>query len=289
MSARLAAVLLTGALAAVLAACAAVPPPAWQQQLRGDTLLLLGEVHDNGEQHRLRVAALRRAVAAGWRPAIVMEQFDREQQPAIERARRERPGDAGHVIEAATGASAAGPGGWDWALYRPFVALALEYRLPLVAANLSNADTARIVRGGLGSVFSAAELASLGLDRPVADEWQAAQEREIDRGHCGALPRAVWPRMAAAQFARDAVMARALLDHPASGAVLIAGNGHARRDLGVPRWLGSAAERAVSVGYLEVGDETPPASTFDAVVRTPAAARADPCAAFRSAPARQVP
>ncbi len=244
--------------------------------MRGDAVVLLGEVHDNAEQHRLRLEALQRAFAAGWRPAIVMEQFDRERQADIERARRERPGDAQHVIDEAAPAR---PGGWNWDFYRPYVALALQYDVPLVAANLSNADTVRIVHGGYAAVFDAKTIAALGLDRPIDAAWQSAQEREIDAGHCHALPPEVWPRMARAQFARDAVMAQTLAAHAGSGAVLLAGNGHVRRDFGVPRWLALDPRRVLAVGFLEEGNEVAP-SAFDAVVRTAPAPRADPCERF---------
>ena len=262
-------------LAAFLVACSTAPSPApWQSRLHGDAIVLLGEVHDNAGLHRLRLDALRRAFAAGWRPAIVMEQFDRERQVDIDRARRERPNDAQHVIDVAGG------GGWDWRFYRPVVELALTYDVPLIAANLSNADTTKVVRSGTAAVFDGAVVAALGLDRDIAADWQQAQEHEIDLGHCGALPVQLWPRMARAQFARDAVMAQAMRAHEARGVVLLAGNGHARRDLGVPRWLdrGSESGRIVAIGFVEDGDDATPAIAFDAFVRAAAAERADPCA-----------
>jgi uncharacterized iron-regulated protein len=269
-------------LAVLLCACTTTAPPrGWDDRLRGDAVVLLGEVHDNAEQHRLRLEALQRAFASGWRPAIAMEQFDREHQADIDRARRERPGDAQHVIDAATPPGSRAGGGWNWAFYRPFVELALRYDVPLIAANLSNADTAKTVRGGYAAVFSAAEIAALGLDLLVAPEVQAAQEREIDIGHCHALPRSVWPRMAQAQFARDALMAEVLRrSAQAGGVVLLAGNGHVRRDIGVPRWLGDVKDRTFAVGYLEITDDSTPITAFDAVVRTAPAERADPCAEF---------
>jgi uncharacterized iron-regulated protein len=254
-------------------------PPSWALSLPRHDLVLLGEVHDNAEQHRLRLALLRRAFAAGWRPAIAMEQFDREHQPDIERARRARPRDAQYLIDEATPSGAAN-GGWNWAFYRPYVALALEYEVPLLAANLSNADTAKVVRVGYAAVFDVPTLAALRLDRPVAPEWQAAQEEEIDAGHCHQLPRSAWAAMARAQFARDAVMAAVLRDHASRGVVLLAGNGHVRRDFGVPRWLDAPLQaRAFTVGYLEAGDSSHEGS-FDAVVQTAAAERSDPCADF---------
>ena len=267
-------------LAALLPACTTTPPrDALDHRLRGDAVVLLGEVHDNAQQHQLRLAALRRAFESGWRPAIAMEQFDREHQADIERARRERPADAQHVIELAAPSASRSGGGWNWAFYKPFVELALRYDVPLIAANLSNADTARIARGGYAAVFSDAEIAALGLDAPAAAEVQAAQEREIDLGHCHLLPRSMWPRMAQAQFARDAVMAD-LLRRSArgGGVVLLAGNGHVRRDIGVPRRLGDVKDKAFAVGYLENTDDSTPVDAFDAVVRTPPAQRDDPCA-----------
>jgi uncharacterized iron-regulated protein len=263
-------------LALVLAACATAPERfGWEARLHGDSVVLLGEVHDNGEQHRLRLAVLQRAFAAGWRPAIVMEQFDRDRQADIERARRERPRDAQHVIDLAAPAAS----GWNWEWYRPFVALALEHGVPLIAANVSSADATRIVHDGYAAVFDAAGIAALGLDRPIEAAVRSAQEHEIDIGHCGALPADAWPRMARAQYARDAVMAHALTAHAEHGAVLLAGDGHVRRDIGVPRWLAIDPRRVLAIGFLESDSATPEAA-FDAVVRTAAAPRDDPCARF---------
>src|SRR6185436_11919123 len=106
----------------------------------------------------------------------------------------------------------------------PYVSLALDHDLPLIAANLSNADAAKVARGGYAAVFDATRIAALRLDQPIAPDWQAAQEREIDAGHCHMLPQRVWPLMARAQFARDAVMASVLREHAPRGAVLLAGN-----------------------------------------------------------------
>jgi uncharacterized iron-regulated protein len=275
-------------LAVLCGACAEPAPVAdWESRLQGDTIVLLGEVHDNAQQHRLRLEVLRRAFAAGWRPTMAMEQFDRERQPDIDRARLERPGDAQHVIDRAAPAGPRPAAGWNWDFYRPFVALALQYDVPLIAANLSNADTAKIARGGLAAVFDVATVAALGLDRPIASDWQSAQEREIDAGHCRSLPPTVWPRLARAQFARDAVMADVLRQHIQGGVVLLAGNGHVRRDLGVPRWLGAERRRVLTVGFLEHDDESMPVSAFDAVIRTDVAQRSDPCAAFKARTSRR--
>ena len=270
---------LLGALALPrLAGCAAVAgaaAPPWQARLRGDTIALLGEVHDNPTLHRLRAEALRRAVEAGWRPVLVMEQFDIDRQDDIERGRREHPRDARALI-----AAAGAPRGWDWAYYEPLVALALAHDLPLVAGNLSRTAATRVMREGPAAVLGEARARALGLLDPVDPALLAAQERAIDLGHCGALPGALLPAMARAQFARDAVMAGLLREHAGGGAVLLAGDGHVRRDLGVPRWLGGVApERLLSVGFVETGQ---PAldGRYDALVVAAPPKRDDPCRDF---------
>jgi uncharacterized iron-regulated protein len=237
---------------------------------------MLGEVHDSAEQHHLRLERLRQAFAEGWRPAIAMEQFDREQQEDIERARRERPKDVQYLLDLAAPRDTKG-GNWNWKFYRPFVALALEYDVPLVAVNLSRADAGKIVKNGYSAIFDADTLMSLGLNEPIAPDWESAQEREIEVGHCHQLPPSILPAMARAQFARDAVMAAAVKANAGLGLVLLAGDGHVRRDIGVPRWLSQPLRsRVFSVGYLEKGN-TSSAEAFDAVVITAAASRSDPC------------
>lgn len=267
-----------------LSGCAALrPAPApWEARLRGPAVVLLGETHDNAALHRLRLAALRRALATGWRPAIAMEQFDTDRQDDIARARRDKPHDARHLIAQASPHAA----GWDWDFYRPVVELALAHDLALIAANLSREKAARLVRADYAAVLGADRAHELGLDRPLAPDLLSGQQHEVDVGHCGALPAQLLPGMARAQIARDAVMAERLLHHAERGVVLLAGNGHVRRDLGVPRWLtGLAPQRVLAVGYLEEdgapGGVPHAAQRFDAVVVAPAAPRADPCASLR--------
>jgi uncharacterized iron-regulated protein len=281
-------------LGASLAGCATTPlPPGTRVAAEPDALadviaqvpvVLLGEVHDNATQHTLRAEALARRVAAGARPALAFEQFDRERQADIDRARRERPRDADHLI-----ATAGGPG-WDWPLYRPFIVLALENDLPIVAANLSRADASRVIRAGLSAVFDAPTRASLGLDA-LTPSLLDAHRREVDDGHCGLMPTAMLEPMARAQIARDAALALAITPHAGRGVVLLTGNGHARRDLGVVRWLPPALRaQTLAIGLLEpAGLAATPRDAFDRVVETPGAARGDPCAALKARMAPAAP
>lgn len=246
--------------------------------LRSQPIVLLGEVHDNAAQHALRARALRALVEGGVRPALLMEQFDRERQAELDRVLATPGASADDVIAAAAPDSAAMQG-WAWQLYRPYVALALEYRLPIVAANVSRADTRRVVQSGL---------ATLGFDAAVPADIESVQASAIVEGHCGAIDAAQAHRMVGAQIARDQFMARMVEAHAAQGAVLLAGNGHVRSDVGVPRWLSAATrERSVAIGLLEEGDAS--AAAYAIALFTPPQPRADPCAGMRaSAPAAKL-
>lgn len=250
-------------------------PEALVQAIGERRVVLLGEVHDNASQHALRAAAVRQLVLQGARPALAFEQFDRERQADIERARRERPRDADYVI-----AQAKGGDDWPWEAYRPFVALALEYDLPIVAANLSRRDAMKVAIDGWPALFDANMRKELRLDALPAD-FRHKHEDAIAEGHCDLLPADALPARARAQIARDVVMAQALRPYVDRGVVLLAGNGHVRNDIGVPFWLGAAERRAaVSIGLLErASDGSPPESpdAFDAYVITAPAARPDPC------------
>lgn len=243
-------------------------PASLARAMQDKRIVILGEVHDNGVQHALRVAALRELIATGARPALAFEQLDREQQGAIERARRERPRDAAYLVLQAKGAPS-----WDWKLYRPFVELALEYDLPVVAANLSRSEAMKIASAAAGAAAPALPAAFL-----------AGHEASIAKGHCDLLPPEALPGMARAQIARDRALAEAVRPYADRGVVLLTGNGHARIDLGVPHWL-TADERArsISIGILERDADaaSEPADRFDAYVITAAATRADPCADLR--------
>jgi uncharacterized iron-regulated protein len=267
------------------AALANAPPAGLTEQalareMARRPVVLLGEVHDNRAQHAIRAAALRRLLEDGSRPAIAFEQFDRERQADIDRARREAPPPgrtpAEHLIEQAKPAR-----GWDWSLYRPFVELALEFDLPIVAANLSRADAMRVATQGFAAVFDEGTRRRAALDAlPAA--LVAAHERAVDDGHCNRMPADALPAMARAQIARDFALAEAIRPHFARGVVLLTGNGHARTDIGVPFFLSdSERARTIAIGLLEEDKaEADWRSRFDVAFSTPAQPREDPCASL---------
>lgn len=270
---RLRTLLLPLSLLALLATTACRHAPPANANPNAPRILLLGEVHDSAVGHAARAALLRKELEAGWRPAIAMEQFDTDAQPTLDAAMRECA-DAGCVIARAAPPKA----GWTWAYYEPVIALALQYKLPLYAANLSRGDASKVVKDGFAAALPAGLITRYRLDALLA-QVLAAQEEEVRGSHCGALPEALVAPMAKAQIARDVVMAETLRTHADRGVVLIAGNGHVRRDIAVPFWLRQQGLPARTVGFLE---PTSDAAAFDAMERIPATVRPDPCAGFKA-------
>ena len=270
-------------LALLCAALLPLPGCSTATRAAGPAVLLLGEVHDNAAQHALRLQRLQALLAGGARPALLMEQFDRERQADINHLLQSVPAmDAGGAARDAPVDALVRLGrqdnsaGWDWPLYRPYLHLALQYHLPIVAANVSRADARLVMQQGL---------AAQGFDATVPADIQTAQAQAILQSHCGQVDAALAGRMALAQVARDQFMARSISAQAGRGVLLLAGNGHVRKDVGVPRWLPSGLQaRSQAVGYLETGD--PSAAAFDAVVFTAAQPRGDRCAGTVVPPAR---
>lgn len=235
--------------------------------------VLIGETHDNSVHHLQQLAALEAIARTGQRRAIAMEQFDSEHQPALEAAQSgaadaERLADAGRFDRE----------GWNWRLYQPLVEFAVSRGWPVLAANLSRAEAR--TAGAASSTLP-----------PPESGLKAALEREMVDGHCGNKPDAkTLSFMVTTQRERDARMAEVLKAAPAGRTVLIAGNGHVRRDRGVPLYLGDADAVVIgqvevrpgmerSEAYLDGGFAT--ARSYDYVWFTPRATREDPCARFR--------
>jgi uncharacterized iron-regulated protein len=265
---------LAASLMGLLGGCAQQPPSA-----AAPDFLLLGEIHDNAEHHRLRAERLAALLADGKPTAVVFEQIPASRNEAVQAQQRQAPRDVDALIDAGQ----LDKRNWGWPLHKPLFDASLAGDARVLGANLERDDLRRLMREG--DAGWPAQALALAQRTPWSGAQQQAQLKAIDEGHCGALPQAMHEPMARAQRARDATMARVMLAARESGAervVLIAGNGHVDRELGVPRYLeaaGIAPSRIRAVGYLEagaVGQER-----YDERVVTAAAEREDPCKQFK--------
>src|SRR5207237_10514850 len=98
----------------------------------------------------------------------------------------------------------------------------------------------RVAIDGWPAIFDARMRDELKLDSLPAD-FRRKYEDAIAAGHCNLLRSEELPARTRAQIARDIIMARMIRPYVDRGVVLLAGNGHVRRDIGVPFWLSAAA------------------------------------------------
>ena len=269
------------------------PPPVLFRLSLPPGIVLLGEVHDNPDHHRLRAWLIAEALRsrADHRPAVVFEHIRADQQPALDRfaaLRAEGKNTARDLLRLLE---------WDksgWppeAIYEPLFEAVVAARLPILAGNTTRDRIKAVARQGLAAL-AAVERAELWLDHPQPAPLSEALNKELAESHCGALPPQAIPGMAAAQRYRDAHLAGALLraEKLHGSAILIAGNGHVRGDRGVPWHIRQRQPDAkvTTVLFLEVeeGKSDPAAylprypdgkAAVDLVIFTPRAERGDPC------------
>ena len=127
------------------------------------------------------------------------------------------------------------------------------------------------------------DAANFGLATPLPDDERTVREADQQAAHCGALPDNLLPAMVDIQRLRDATLARAALrafEAVGGPVVVVTGNGHARRDRGVPIYLQQAAPdlKIFALGQSEAGQVN---GTFDMVLSAPEVSRPDPCGAFK--------
>ena len=254
-------------------------------RLRAARYVLLGEIHDDAQHHQLRAALLRALLADGRPTWVVFEQIDRQHNAAVAAAPRD--------TEAVVTAGQLDRKGWKWPLHRPLFDAALAGGATVLGGNLSRGEARSVVRGGVAQApVEFQRWLSVPDDSSVAppSAWTPAQDaelrRQVDLGHCSALPPAMIAPMALAQRARDAALAAALRSAPPGvRVVLIAGNGHVRRDIGVPHYLAEArADDIISIGFLERGSDGQAVADgpYDETWFTAPVERPDPCASFRA-------
>ena len=234
--------------------------------------VLLGEIHDNPRHHALRAQLLREPALK--QRNLVVEYLDAGQVVGAGDKLLPRLEQAGFDAT-----------GWQWPLHQPLFAAALDQGMAVYGGNLPR-DQSRAVFKSRGNNLGAA-LQALLLHAPLSDDSLAALRREIDEGHCGALPAMMFEGMMAVQRARDAAMADQVMKH--LPAVLLSGNGHTWKHLGVPHILAAnrPSLRSVSVLFLEhapFADATAQAEWLkswqgkaDYLWVTPPAPRPDPC------------
>ena len=253
--------------------------------------VFLGEKHDNPDHHAVQAWAFDAMLAAGRRPALLYEMIGEDQQLAIETHRQSGQSmeNLGEVLDWENS-------GWpDWAHYAPMAISADNLKLPILGANLPKALIRKVYTDG-ADALGADRAERLNLNKALPTPLADAMLDDVETGHCGLMPRKALGPMVMVQRARDSLMADNMLKagQSADGAVLIAGNGHARKDHGVPWVIGqlNPGLSSLSLSLIEVQDDLinlddyremfGSSLPFDFVLFTPRANDRDYCAELKA-------
>ena len=251
-------------------------------------VLLLGETHDNQLHHENQQKLLKARIGSGaspaLMPALMMEQLNAEDQGALDLAlagsnRDETLNNVTGLIKFA-----------DQQPYQPLLAIAIDNKLPVIAANIPNQRLQPVIWRGY-AVYDADELKRLAVEEVWNERRQKYLATNMGGAHCGQLRDELRAGLTRSQRLRDALMVDSAVSSIARGVVAIVGSSHARRDIGLPLYFAARAPsaRILSVGFIEVSpgvtdprayeaDSATGEAPYDVIWFTPRVDRADPCA-----------
>lgn len=274
MMRRLAAACAALATSVLLGACATTPPLDAAAQARLAALLpadvlLLGEQHDAPAHQQLQRQAVEWLAARGELAALALEM--------AERGRDTRALPHGASEAQVQQALAWRDAGWPWKSYGPVVMAAVRAGVPVLGANLPAARQREVMRDAT-------------LDTRLPPAALAEQQQRMREGHCGLLPESQIAPMTRVQIARDIAMADTVAAARQRGrtVLLVAGNGHVQRTLGVPLHLPADLRARVVSARSDAAPDAPDpqavhahASGADLVWPTPPLPPRDYCAELR--------
>lgn len=253
--------------------------PVWAASVHDDLLsqigdaevVIVGEVHDNPAHHHNQHDILQ-----ALRPsAVVWEMLTREEAGRISSEMIHAP----ERLEAALEWSQSG---WPaFSMYHQVFIAAPDARI--FGGEVPREAVLATIQSGPAIVFGA-DAERYGLTDPLPEVEEQEREALQYAAHCEAVPRDRMRAMVDIQRLRDAVLAReviAALAETGGPVAVITGNGHARRDWGIPAYL-DRVQPGLTVFALGQSENGAIAGQFDAVIDSDPPAREDPCNAFKN-------
>ncbi|MCK0141870.1 ChaN family lipoprotein [Aliiroseovarius sp. F20344] len=238
-------------------------------RLAAADVVIIGEVHDNPSHHATQAQIVEELQPA----ALVVEMLIQSDADALA---QDPKAFAARWAEI----------GWpDFQMYLPIFDAVRSQELPgKIVGGAVPRDVAKATYSDGVAAHFAGDAVAYGLTETLPKN-QYAQRIELQfAAHCEAMPREMLGGMIEVQRLRDATLAagvmKALADTDGQ-VVVITGNGHARKDWGVPAYLARVAPelKVISIGQGEDGVLTE--GGFDIVLDAPAPDRPDPCDQFK--------
>ena len=234
----------------------------WQwlrQEVKSARFLLLGEIHNNSDHHLLQAQLLgEMKPSSGQALRLVVEMippsldqvYNSFQQTEVDP--RKSLAKLGLMLKWKQR-------GWgEWEKYSPIFNVAVGTNAKVFTGNIDRKDVKRIGFKGL-SATSQSEKTKWSLHLAYTAGQQSRLAEILYQSHCKFVPKTALAPMALVQQVRDGVMARSMLGEDLrkskrAVSVLIAGSGHVRNDLAVPRILRAKAPTAkiITVSFTEV-------------------------------------
>lgn len=257
-------------------------------QLSKKDIIILGEVHDNVEHHRIHgqlvneIKDFRKLANMGKKDQVITSTVV-EHLPAGNTVQFDSP------LEKSLTNAGFNPQSWSWPTHEPLFSGISASGLALKGGSLS-ASAGKEIFSSNGA--SAPDNLKLLIERStLSDASQKILFKEIQDGHCGLFPENKIAPMAQVQRTRDASLAYEAVQHAPS--ILIVGNGHAWNDVGVPQIIRTNYPNIslASIIFIEDGGVSDPqklllkAKNFskkaDYVWFTSTVDRQDPCEKLR--------
>ena len=239
-------------------------------------IILLGEIHDNLFQHRARADLISRMQNKEF--AIVSEHLVSGSEITYSGRLLEDLETIGFNKKA-----------WSWPVHEVLYKKFEEFNLPVFGGDLSKKDINNIYKGrGLSQSDTLTPiLKRSALDNQSKDKLL----NDLVLGHCGVVEEDFLSFMFKVQRLRDASLA--YIASKVAPAIVIAGNGHVRRDYGIPQILKKMNPNSniISIAFLEIDK---PSEMTDNLIKkfskdvdtdyiwlTEAVSRVDPCEKLR--------
>lgn len=257
------------------------------QQLTQSQYLLIGEKHDNPDHHQIQQRLLNQLLQRK-NTRIVFEMLDNEQNAALDQL---TPAD--NLAQIKSKLNWNDPG-WNWSDYGPLIQSAVQQQSEIRSGNIARSQLQDIYRNGPASVVTSDRFRSFSS---VTQEVRDTIQQQVYESHCKTMPLEHMTPMVNIQIARDASMASAMINmfSDKQHAILIAGNFHSRKDLGVPLHLNALRTASstlntttlllleVEAGMTDLGDYAYADNRVtDYVWFTPKYTEKDYCADLRS-------